>query len=341
MTMKGVVLTGDRRVEMREFPVPSPGSREVVVRMKTSGLCGSDLHFYRQSKAQREGINIIAGHEPCGVVESVGKEVENVGEGDRVSVYHYRGCGYCVHCLAGNIMWCVQRRGYGWHENGSDADYILTDDRNCMLLPQELSFVDGAMIACGTGTAFSALKKLQASSRHTLVIFGQGPIGLNGLLLARALGVRVICVEPNTIRRKLSLKLGADEVIDPNDTDPVKAISKMTGGSGADLGFETSGARLAQHALIESLGYGGKAVVVGLGSKENSVNLSQIISRQVVVMGSFVMPRPLYDELAGFLVKHEVNLEAMVTHRFPIEKAKEAFQLFDSGDTGKAVFEWQ
>ncbi len=115
----------------------------------------------------------------------------------------------------------------------------------------------------------------------------------------------------------------------------------MTGGSGADLGFETSGALSAQHALIESLCYEGKAAVVGLGSKENSVNLSQIISRQVTVMGSFVMPRPLYDELAAFLIAHEVNLEGMVTHRFQIEKAPEAFQLFDSGNTGKVVIEWK
>ena len=116
--MKGVVFPGDRKTEVREFPKPEPGPGQVVVRMKVAGLCGSDLHLYQQTSAQRAGNDTIPGHEPGGVVESVGAGVDTVRVGDRVSVYHYLGCGHCKQCLAGYIQWCPERRGYGGPSHG-------------------------------------------------------------------------------------------------------------------------------------------------------------------------------------------------------------------------------
>src|SRR5262245_57196219 len=133
--MRGVVFLGGRQAEVREFPDPKPGPGEVVVQMKAGGLCGSDLHLYRQSVDARADNNIIPGHEPSGVVYAIGPEVTHVNVGDRVSVYHYLGCGHCEQCLAGNLMWCDERRGYGGPIHGSDADLILTDARNCCPLP--------------------------------------------------------------------------------------------------------------------------------------------------------------------------------------------------------------
>ncbi len=112
--MKGVVFLGDRKAEVREFPQPQPGPGEVVVQLKAGGLCGSDLHLYRQTAEMRAGNTMIPGHEPCGVVHTLGSGVTHVKVGDRVSVYHYRGCGHCKQCLAGNFMWCPERRGYGY-----------------------------------------------------------------------------------------------------------------------------------------------------------------------------------------------------------------------------------
>jgi len=122
--MKGLVFLGDGKVEVREFKKPKPASGEVVVKMKAAGLCGSDLHFMHQTAAERAGNLIIAGHEPCGIVDSLGKGVTNVKAGDRISVYHYRGCGHCRACLSGNLFWCQQKRGYGGPIDGSDADYL-------------------------------------------------------------------------------------------------------------------------------------------------------------------------------------------------------------------------
>jgi threonine dehydrogenase-like Zn-dependent dehydrogenase len=338
--MRGVVFTGDRRAEVRDFPDPEPGPGEVVVRIKAAGLCGSDLHLYRQTAAQRAGNDTIPGHEPSGVVETLGPGVDTVQVGDRVSVYHYRGCGHCKHCRAGNVMWCAERRGYGGPIHGADADLLLTDARNCMPLPDQLSYAHGALMACAAGTAFSSMHKLQVSGQDTLVIFGQGPVGLCGLLVAKARGGRVIGVDPIAERRALSLQLGADAALDPGQSDVLAAVRDLTHGEGADLAFETSGSAAGQNGAVDCLRLGGKAVFVGFGVQDKTLNPSQFIGRQLTLMGSFVMPVYMYYDLAQFILDHDLPLDRMVTHRFPLEQAPEAFALFDQGATGKVVLEW-
>lgn len=338
--MKGVVFLGDRKAEVRNYPDPEPGPGEVVVALKAGGLCGSDLHLYRQNKEQRAGNTTIPGHEPSGVVVALGAGVNTVQVGDRVSVYHYRGCGSCRQCLEGNLMWCPDRRGYGGPIHGSDADLILTDARNALPLPDEFSFAAGAMMACNAGTGFSAISKLNVSGRHTVAIMGQGPVGLAGTLFAKALGARVIVVEPQQARRELALSLGADEAIDPTATDAVAAIRDLTHGEGADAAFETSGHGSGQNAAVEGLRLGGRAVFVGIGHQEKTLNPSQIIGRQLTLMGSFVLPIYQYYDMLRFVQDRKVPLDAMVTHRFSIDQAVEAFELFDSGATGKVIFEW-
>ena len=338
--MRGVVFLGDRRAEVRDFPDPEPGPDEVVVQLKVSGLCGSDLHSYRQTAEQRAGQDTIPGHEPSGIVASVGAAVNTVQVGDRVSVFHYRGCGHCKHCLAGNIQWCAERRGYGGPIHGAAADYILSDARNCLPLPPELTFAHGALMACAAGTAFSAMRKLQVSGEDTLAIFGQGPVGLCGLVMAKAMGGRVIGVEPLAERRAVSTALGADETIDPTGTDVLTAIRDLTHGEGADLAFETSGTAAGQNGAVDGLRLGGKAAFVGFGVREKTLNPAQFIGRQLTLMGSFVMPIYMYWDLADFIIEHDVPLEQMITHRFSIEEAPEAFRLFDSGKTGKVILEW-
>ena len=337
--MRGVVLLGNRRSEVREFADPQPGWGEVVVRLKAGGLCGSDLHRYRQDATQRAGNVTISGHEPCGVVECLGNGVTNVRVGERVSVYHYRGCGYCKECLGGSLMWCAASRGYGVAIHGSNADFILTDARNCLPLPTELSFACGAMMACNAGTAFSSLRKLHPFGGETVAIFGQGPVGLAGTLFAKAMGTRVIAIEPTAERRKLARALGADETIDPNADDANSAVKELTRGEGADCSFETSGSSSGVNGAVDCLRRGGRAVFVGK-HEDKALAPSQIIGRQLTLMGSFVLPIYMYHDMLRLILDRGVPLEAMVTHRLPLEMAQEAFALFDSGKTGKVLFEW-
>lgn len=343
--MRGVVFPGDGRAEVRDFPEPQPGPGQVVVRMKASGLCGSDLHMYRRTAAERAGDDTIPGHEPSGIVHELGHGAGGVKVGDRVSVYHYLGCGRCRHCNAGDIMHCADRRGYGGAIHGSHGDFILTDARNCLPLPEGLSFADGAIMACGAGTAFSSMRKLRVSGEDTIVVFGQGPVGLNGLLIAKALGGRVIGVEPVAERRALSAQLGADEVINPSGTDVIAAVRDLTDGRGADMAFETSGSSAGRRTAVECLRLRGRAVFVGLGPSNVDGDpfdsfAGRIVTQELTLMGSYVMPIRMYPDMVNLIVRHGIALDKMVTHRFSINDAPEAFRLFDTGRTGKVIFEW-
>ncbi|MGH7279856.1 MAG: alcohol dehydrogenase catalytic domain-containing protein, partial [Candidatus Rokuibacteriota bacterium] len=191
--MRGVVFLGNRKLELQAFPDPVPGSGEVILAIKASGMCGSDLHPYRAvgNAAAALGLGgtggpVIGGHEPCGVVAAVGPGVMEAQArvGERVMNHHYRGCGRCKHCRLG---WSQLCRGgfvvYGMTGHGAHAPYMKVPASTCVPLPDELGFEEGAAISCGTGTAYGALKRLDVSGRDTLAVFGQGPVGLSATLL--------------------------------------------------------------------------------------------------------------------------------------------------------------
>jgi len=343
-TMKGVVFLGDRKAEVRVFPIPKPGTGEVLVQLKRAAVCGSDLHIYRRPRSFFEGKQAwIPGHEPAGVVAQVGECCDRVRVGDRVTIYHWMGCGHCPQCVAGNLQFCPQGRGLGQpHTVGPDADYIVVDERNCLLLPDALSFEDGAMIACIAGTCFSALRKLRPNGEDTVVVFGQGPVGLMGTIMARAMGARVIGVDPTEERLDLARRVGADAVVNPARVDLVAAIKELTGGAGADAALETSGSTAAHQGVIDVLRLNGRGVFVGFGSTEPSVNLTSIIERQLVLMGSYVMPMPYYWDLVDFILEHDLpaRFQQIITHRFEISEAPEAFQVADAGKAGKIMLVW-
>ena len=193
--MKGVVLLGDGELAVKEFEDPKPGRGEVVVRTKAAGICGSDIHMLHSPKKRHEGRpEMIAGHEGAGIIEEIGEGVTMVEPGNRVSIYHYIGCGKCRHCLAGYRQWCRETKGMGLGVHGADADFILTKEDNCYVMPEELSFIDGAFMACGAGTAYSALSKLRPNGTSTLAVFGLGPVGLAGVIMAKAMGAQVVAI---------------------------------------------------------------------------------------------------------------------------------------------------
>ena len=342
--MKGVVFTGDRSVEIRDFPVPSPGPGEVQVRMTRAAICGSDLHTYRRPKSFFEGrAPWIPGHEPTGVVAEVGAFCNRVRAGDRVTIYHYMGCGHCAYCRSGYLQFCAESKGLGQPSTvGPDADYIVVDERNCLLLPQELNDEDGAMIACISGTCYSAARRMRPNGEDTVVVFGQGPVGLTGNLMIKAMGARVIGVDPVDERLSLARDLGTDEVINPNRIDLVGAVKELTGGTGADAALETSGSPAAHQGVIDVLRRNGRGVFVGFGSSEPSVNLTSIIGKQVTLMGSFVMPIHFYQDLVDLMIEHDLSFafQRLITHRFPLTEAAEAFRVADAGKSGKVMFVW-
>src|SRR5437773_2440120 len=241
--MRGVVFLGDRKLALQDFPDPAPSQGEVILAIKASGMCGSDLRHYRAPASSKSGSGgpVIAGHEPCGVVAAVGAGVpaDFAPVGARVMNHHYKGCGRCKHCRVG---WSQLCRGgitvYGITGHGAHTPFMKVPASTLVSLPDELSFEEGAAISCGTGTAYGALKRLDVSGRDTLAVFGQGPVGLSATQLGTAMGARVVAVDIGAERRRLAKEFGAETVIDPREVDPVAALRELTRGEGVEAALD-------------------------------------------------------------------------------------------------------
>jgi threonine dehydrogenase-like Zn-dependent dehydrogenase len=340
--MRGVVFLGDRKLTLQDFPDPTPGEGEVVLAIKASGMCGSDLRHYRAASAvPRSGGPFIAGHEPCGVVAAVGAGVpaDFAPVGARVMNHHYKGCGRCKHCRVGWSQLC--RAGttvYGITGHGGHAPFMKVPASTLVSLPDDLSFEEGAAISCGTGTAYGALKRIDISGRDTLAIFGQGPVGLSATMLARAMGARVIAVDISAERLELAKEFGADAVINSNETDPVAAIHDLTHGEGAETTMECTGVSEARVAAVRSAGTWGRVALVGEGGTATFDVSQHLLRRQLTIHASWTFSAMGQAECARFIVDKKLPLGKLLTHRFTLDEADAAYKLFDTQTTGKGVF---
>ena len=347
--MRGAVFLGNRKVELRSLPDPTPGPGEVVIEMKASGMCGSDLKFYRAApgEAQRAlglGGNaepFIAGHEPCGVVVARGPGVSEreAPIGQRVMDHHYSGCGVCPHCRVGWSQLC--RAGitvYGVTAHGGHADYLKVPARTLVQLPEELSFAEGAAVACGTGTAYGALRRMRLAGGDTLAVFGQGPVGLSATVLGVAMGARVIAVETSPERLGLALEFGADAAIDAVKENPIQAIRDLTRGEGVALALDCTGAPPARKAAVQCVRTWGTACYVGEGGDVTLDVSPDLLRRQVTLIGSWTFSAMGMLECARFVAEKKIPLERIFSHRWRLEQADEAYATFDRQSTGKGVF---
>jgi threonine dehydrogenase-like Zn-dependent dehydrogenase len=349
--VKGVVFTGDRQLELRTFPDPAPGPGEVVLEMKASGMCGSDLKFYRRPKNGGGGAaslgfadpgEVIAGHEPCGIVVAVGPGVteRQARIGMRVMQFHYAGCGVCGQCRAGWAQLCVEGvTVFGVTGNGAHAKYLKCPANTLVPLPDELSFATGAAISCGTGTAWAALHRLGLGGQHTIAIFGQGPVGLSATQLASALGARVIAIDIAPERLSRARDFGADVLINPKDAqNVVAAIREVTNGLGADLSLDASSSPDARAWAVRCVRTWGKACFVGEGGDVTLDVSPDLLRRQVTLIGSWTFSIVGQAECARFIADRKIDVEGLFTDRWPLAKAEEAYARFDAQTAGKGVF---
>ena len=347
--MRGVVFLGDRKVELRSFPDPTPGPGEVVIEMKASGMCGSDLKFYRSPPGAAQaalGLGnlkdpFIGGHEPCGVVVARGPGVseKEAPTGQRVMDHHYSGCGVCNHCRVGWSQLC--RAGitvYGVTAHGGHADYLRVPVKTIVELPEELSFAEGAAVACGTGTAYGALRRMHIAGGDTLAVFGQGPVGLSATVIGAAMGARVIAVETSPERMKLAEQFGADATLDASKEDPVAAIKELTRGVGADLALDCTGAAAARRAAVRCVKTWGTACYVGEGGDVTLDVSPDLLRRQVTLIGSWTFSAMGMRECAEFIARKRIPLERIFSDRWRLEQADAAYRKFDTQTTGKGVF---
>src|SRR5438093_9722989 len=344
--MRGIVFLGNRKLDVQEFPDPTPGAGEVVLAIKASGMCGSDLHPYRSTGNAAAGLGlggagtpVIGGHEPCGVVHAVGAGVDPGLVGRRVMNHHYKGCGWCKHCRAGWSQLC--RHGitvYGMTGHGAHAPLMKVPAFTLVPMPDSITFEEGAAISCGTGTAYGALKRLDVSGRDTLAVFGQGPVGLSATMLGRAMGARVIAVDISAERLELARDFGADAVVNSNETDPVAAIHDLTHGEGAETTMDCTGISEARVAAVRSAGTWGRVALVGEGGTATFDVSQHLLRRQLTIHASWTFSAMGQAECARFIVDKKLPLTKLLTHRFTLDEADAAYKLFDTQTTGKGVF---
>lgn len=339
--MKGVVFTGSRGCEVVDRPEPEPGWGEVRVRIEATGICGSDLSVYRSETATDQ----IRGHEPSGVVDRVGPGVAHLQLGDRVAVHHHIGCGLCPWCLAGETVACAEDRCIGVTVPGSFAEYLVAPERNVVPLPDGVSFIDGAFMACVGTTAFAALRRLNAKPQESLAVFGLGPVGLSCVILGRAQGLRVIGVDVQPHRLELAKACGADAAVDSRDDDTMAQLHAFADRPlqdrhrGVDLVIETSGSAAARRMMLPALRRYGRSAILGVGSDEAVINPSHIHAKAATIIGSVVFPIPWMWDLASFLARSGTSFEPAVTHRFALDRAPEALHVADMAAGGKVVLE--
>lgn len=334
--MQGAIFNGDRELELREFPDPAPGPEDVVVEVRASGLRGSDLHEYR--KPRSKAPKVIAGHEPAGVVVSVGDLVPAAWIGRPVMIHHYIGCRRCDQCRTGWTHLCrVEHRALGYAVNGGHANLIKVPLSIVIPLPDGLSFEAAAAISCGTGTAWGALEMIKLRGDDTIAIFGQGPVGLSATHLATALGAKVIAldIEPNRLER--AREFGAVEVINPLEVDSVRdAVLEPTNGRGVTKSLETSGAPTAANQALHVLGLWSTICWVGRGAPLQ-VDMTELLSKQVTAKTSWTLSTEQMGRLADFVLDRGVDVDALFTDRWRLSEAVEAYEWFDRQSSGKGV----
>jgi threonine dehydrogenase-like Zn-dependent dehydrogenase len=233
-------------------------------------------------------------------------------------------------CLEGTVV-------YGSGGHGGHARYMKVPVSTLVPLPEALSFVTGAAISCGTGTAWGALRRVGLVGGETIAIFGQGPVGLSATQIAVAMGARVIAIDVAPERRKLAERFGAHEVIDPAAGDVVAAIRDLTHGEGAHRTLDASSAPEARAAAVRAVRSWGTACFVGERGQVTLDVSPDLLRRQVTLVGSWTFSKQGQAECAEFIADRRIDVEELFTHRWRLEQAEEAYRLFDTQTTGKAV----
>ncbi len=343
-SMRGAYLPGNSTVELRKATLPEPGHGEVLLRMKVSTICGSDIRcIYREhlGKGPEGYQGVIAGHEPCGQIAKVGPGCRRYKAGDRVIVYHISGCGLCNDCRRGYMISCTSekyRRAYGWQRDGGMADYLLAEEKDLIDLPDELSYADGAQVACGFGTVYEGLQKIGISGNDSVLITGLGPVGLATGALCRKMGAsQIIGIDVVEERMKLAQELGLCDNVLAGGPDNVAQVKALTGGKGVERAVDCSANDSARATAIRATRKWARILFLGEGGRVEFNPSPDIIHDQKTIFGSWVSSTWLMEELVERLVRWNLHPADLVTHRFTLERVGDAYALMAAGKCGKVA----
>jgi threonine 3-dehydrogenase len=336
-----VKARAERGLWLEDVPEPEYGINDVLIRVRRTGICGTDVHIYQWDEWAQQTIPVpmVIGHEFVGEIAAVGSNVSDFHVGDLVSGEGHVVCGRCRNCLAGRRHLCAHTSGVGVNRPGAFAEYIALPMTNIWRhhhgVPEEIAAIfDPFGNAVHTALAFPVLGE-------DVLICGAGPIGLMAIPIVRHAGARYIVVtDLNPFRLDLARRMGATVAADPRQL-PVAEIQKQLGmQEGFDVGLEMSGSHAAFREMIDNMAHGGRIAVLGLPSKPMETDWHKIIFNMLTLRG--IYGREMYETWykMSVLVTSGVDISPVITHRFSYKDYEKGFAAMIGGETGKVILDW-
>ncbi|MFO7299121.1 MAG: L-threonine 3-dehydrogenase [Actinomycetes bacterium] len=326
---------------LEEVPVPEPGPDEVLIRVHTTGICGTDLHIYEWDDWARSTVPapMTVGHEFSGHIAALGSNVKGFEIGELVSAEGHVVCGKCRNCLAGRRHLCKEPRGLGVDIPGAFADYVVVPKQNVWrhvegLDPEIAALFDPFGNAVHTALAFPVLGE-------DVLITGAGPIGLMAIPVVRKAGARnVVVSDPNEFRRSLAMEMGATVTVDPTTADWKTVQGELGMTEGFDIALEMSGSRYAMADILANTVHGARVALLGIPSDPYPIDWSTVIFNMLTIRG--IYGREMYDTWykMNILIQSGVDISPVISHRFSAEEYDRAFAAVRGGDAAKVLLRW-
>jgi L-iditol 2-dehydrogenase len=332
-TMKAAVYRGVNDVRMEEVSAPEISAGEILVRVHTCGICGTDL---KKIASGSHSAPRIFGHETSGVVAKVGEGVKKFSAGDRVVVFHHIPCGKCYYCRHKTFAQCETYKKVGCTagfeaSGGGFAEYVRVMDwivaQGTVRIPDGVSFEQACFVE-PANTCIKGIKTLQLQAGETVLVMGQGPIGLILAVLAKRAGARVITSDLYSSRLTMASSFGLNLTIDAAKADAVKAVREMTEGRGADAVILAVGGNSLIKPAMDAARPGGRVLLFAQTVRgEATIDPAAVCVDEKTLLGSYSASVDVQEESVRFVMNREMDLERLISHRFPLENGVEALNM--------------
>ena len=341
-TMKALVKAKpEPGVWMEEVAVPEIGPTDVLIKIRKTAICGTDVHIYNWDDWSQKTIPVpmTIGHEYVGEIVEVGEEVEDFAPGDRVSGEGHIVCGHCRNCRAGREHLCRNTVGVGVNRPGAFAEYLAIPAHNAYKLPEDLPDDIAAILDPFGNAAHTALSFDLVG--EDVLITGAGPIGIMAGAIAKKIGARhIVITDINPYRLELARKLGIHHAVNAAESDLASVMDELGMLEGFDVGLEMSGSPRALGDMLKVMMHGGKVALLGIPPAEASLDLTQVVFKGLTLKGIYgrEMFETWYKMIA--LIQEGLDLSPILTHHFPVDRFREGFEVMTSGESGKVVLDW-
>jgi threonine 3-dehydrogenase len=341
--MKALVKAkAERGIWMQDIAVPEVGHNDVLIKVKRTAICGTDIHIFKWDEWAKATIPVplAVGHEFSGEIVDMGVEVRGFKIGDRVSAEGHITCGVCRNCRAGRRHLCMNTKGVGVNRQGAFAEYISVPAFNVFKLPDSISD-DMASILDPLGNATHTALSFDLVGEDVLIT-GAGPIGVMAVAIAKYAGARhVVITDINDYRLDLARKMGATRALNVASESLDDTMRELGMEEGFDVGMEMSGNPTAFRDMLRTMHHGGKVAILGILPDETVIDWTQVIFKGLELKG--IYGREMFETWykMSSMLQSGLKIEPIITHHFPVDDYMPAFELMESGQTGKVILNWQ